>query len=116
MKRVWLCALALLLLSGCAAAPPSAEPRELRLDAPRPAVMTAALELFTDRGYVALGGDARLGRLEFVRGDVRIRLDARRAGEGSRVDLRGWRHGRALAPHELDPLLVELEAELGLLP
>ncbi|MBF8222927.1 hypothetical protein IHD13_09725 [Halomonas sp. 328] len=119
----------LLWLSGCVTTPPGPESRELTLAAEADRVLHAGLAVLVAQGYVIRHGDAELRRLEAERGDwpgYRLRLTVTEAGTeagtdiereaASRITLLGWRGGRPLAPLALDPLLVAIQAELGLLP
>ncbi len=126
IKRLGLLGL-LIWLTGCVASPSGPEPRELALAVDADRALRAGLAVLVEQGYLIRHGDATLRRLEAERGDwpgYRLRLTVVEAeteagigaGEASRVSLLGWRGGRPLAPYALDPLLVAIQAELGLLP
>ncbi|PMR67050.1 hypothetical protein [Halomonas heilongjiangensis] len=111
--------LAMLWLAGCVTPVPAPEPRELDFAASPEATLAAAMEVLMDRGYVIRHADGDLARVEAVLArwpGYRVQLQVGAQGADSRVGVTASRGGRPMAPHTLDPLLVELQDRLGLLP
>lgn len=111
---------ATLTLAACAA--PSqqpAEPRSLSFAAEPSRVFETGISMFMERGYVIRHADADLARAEAVAATwpgYRVSFEVTPEGEHSRVTLSGRRDDRPLPPQSLDPLLVDLQARLGLAP
>lgn len=118
LKRLLIIAL-LAVLGGCAAAPMAPEPRAFVLPVERQAALAAGIELLVERGYVIRHADAELGRVEAVSAawpGYRLRLEVDESPHGALISFSGQRANQPLAPQSLDPLLVELQAALGLAP
>lgn len=111
--------LAMLWLAGCATPTPAPEPRELNIAASPEVALEAAMAVLMDRGYVIRHADGDLARVEAVLArwpGYRVQLQVSALGDDGRVSVTATRGGRPMAPHTLDPLLVELQDRLGLLP
>ncbi|PXX95065.1 hypothetical protein [Halomonas sp. LBP4] len=111
--------LLMLWLAGCATPAPAPEPRELNVAASPDATLAAAMAVLMDRGYVIRHADGDLARVEAALArwpGYRVQLQVGAQGDDSRVSVTATRGGRPMAPHTLDPLLVELQDRLGLLP
>ncbi|MFY0991763.1 hypothetical protein [Halomonas sp. C05BenzN] len=108
-----------LWLAGCATPTPAPEPRELGFAASPEATLEEAIAVLMDRGYVIRHADGELGRVEAVLArwpGYRVALQVSGQGDDSHVSVSASRGGRPMPPHTLDPLLVELQDRLGLLP
>lgn len=118
-RKIFLTAI-VLMLAGCATtSSPPPEPRSLIYEAPPSRVLEAGLAMLMERGYVIRHADADLGRAEAVAATwpgYRIVFEVTAEGERSRVSFSGRRGDQALLPQSLDPLLVDLQARLGLAP
>jgi hypothetical protein len=109
----------MLWLGGCATLAPPPEPRELALAASPDASLEAAAAVLVERGYVIRHADGELGRLEAALArwpGYRVELEVAGDGEASRVSVTATRGERPMPPHTLDPLLVDIQDRLGLLP
>lgn len=107
------------LLSACAMAPMAPEPRAFVLPVGREEALTAGVEMLAERGYVIRYADAELGRAEASLATwpgYRLRLEVEESPHGALISFSGQRGGQPLAPQSLDPLLVDLQARLGLAP
>lgn len=111
--------LLLVLLGGCVTPPPAPEPRAFVLAVSRDDALAAGVELLATRGYVIRHADSELGRAEAVSATwpgYRLRLEVEESPHGALIAFSGQRGNQPLAPHSLDPLLVELQDALGLAP
>lgn len=108
-----------LALSACATSRAPVEPRTITVAAAPAAVFKQVLVMLVEQGYVIALADTQLERIDadLATGPgYQLRWEIRQAGDSSQVSVQG-RSGRgALAPYNLDPLLVELTSRLGLGP
>lgn len=119
MKRLLGVVLLGLWLSGCVTSPQPLHPRELPFAVPPSVALEAAADTLMARGYVIRHSDGELGRLEAVLArwpGYRVQVRVAPEPAGSRVSLTATHGGRPLPPQTLDPLLVEMQDRLGLLP
>ncbi|GGX99356.1 hypothetical protein GCM10007160_28750 [Litchfieldella qijiaojingensis] len=119
LARVLLCVV-VMALSACATTPTPVEPRTMTLAADQAEVLETAVAMLVERGYVIRHADPDLGRVEAVSAawpgyEVTLQVDAAE-GDNSRISFSGRRGRQPLAPYSLDPLLVDLQARLGLAP
>ncbi|PMR81270.1 hypothetical protein [Halomonas urumqiensis] len=119
LNRGWIAALLVMLLGGCASSPQVIDPRELSLTASPEQTLRASAETLITRGYVIRHADSDLGRLEALLSrwpGYRLQVQVRAEGQGSRVSMVATRGGRAMPPWTLDPLLMDIQNRLDLLP
>lgn len=119
LKRAGILALLALWLGGCASSPQVIDPRELSLATPPQQALRASAETLMSRGYVIRHADGDLGRLEALLArwpGYRVQVEVTAEGQGSRVSMVATRGGRVMPPWTLDPLLVDIQDRLGLLP
>ena len=117
--RAFIIVLLLALLSGCATAQQTPEPRELTLAAAPETALQEIVGLLMEQGYVIRHADAELGRVEAVLArwpGYRVRAALTPEAQGVRASLTATRGYTPLPPHLLDPLLAELQRRLGLAP
>lgn len=117
MSRWLAMSLLALLLTGCAAPGVQEPPRELDFAYAPEATLRASAQVLMANGYVVRHADAELGRLEAVFSrwpGYRVRVEVSGEGEQSRVSLAASRGGRPLPPQTLDPLLMEMQEQLGM--
>ncbi|WP_043528403.1 hypothetical protein [Litchfieldella xinjiangensis] len=108
-----------LSLSACATTPAPVETRSLAFEARPPQILEAGVAMLMERGYVVRFADVELGRVEAVSATwpgYRITLQVEPEGTASRVAFSGRRDRQPIASYHFDPLLVDLQARLGLAP
>lgn len=118
MKRILILGLLLLVLAGCATAPPQ-EPRGLTFPAPPEETLRQAVALLVEQGYVIRHADLALGRAEGALArwpEYRVQLHVVAEGEASRLLISAQRGGQPLPAHLLDPWLVALQVRMGVAP
>ncbi|EPC02867.1 hypothetical protein L861_23945 [Litchfieldella anticariensis FP35 = DSM 16096] len=109
----------LLILTACATTSAPVAPRSMIMAANPQEVLREGIAMLAERGYVIRHADTDLGRAEAVSATwpgYEILLQVESEGEDSWVSFSGRRGTQPLAPYSLDPLLVDLQARLGLAP
>ncbi|MDH4574512.1 hypothetical protein [Salinicola acroporae] len=128
-KAAWLGALVgLLLLTACAVSP-QPQPRSIAVQATAEETLKATLAMLAERGFVIRHGDGDLGQLDAVlasRSGYEIHAQITSGGErppglvmqngDTYLTLSGRRGGQPLDALELDPLFIDVQTRLGLLP
>ncbi len=128
-KAAWLGVLVgLLLLTACAVSP-QPQPRSIAVQATADETLKATLAMLAERGFVIRHGDGDLGQLDAVlasRSGYEIHAQITSGGErppglvmqngDTYLTLSGRRGGQPLDALELDPLFIDVQNRLGLLP
>lgn len=128
-KAAWLGVLVgLLLLTACAVSP-QPQPRSIAVQATAEETLKATLTMLAERGFVIRHGDGDLGQLDAVlasRSGYEIHAQITSGGErppglvmqngDTYLTLSGRRGGQPLDALELDPLFIDVQNRLGLLP
>lgn len=128
-KAAWLGVLVgLLLLTACAVSP-QPQPRSIAVQATAEETLKATLTMLAERGFVIRHGDGDLGQLDAVlasRSGYEIHAQITSGGErppglvmqngDTYLTLSGRRGGQPLDALALDPLFIDVQNRLGLLP
>ncbi|WP_157958337.1 hypothetical protein [Salinicola lusitanus] len=128
-KAAWLGVLVgLLLLTACAVSP-QPQPRSIAVQATADETLKATLAMLAERGFVIRHGDGDLGQLDAVlasRSGYEIHAQITSGGErppglvmqngDTYLTLSGRRGGQPLDALALDPLFIDVQNRLGLLP
>ncbi|OLO05154.1 hypothetical protein [Salinicola socius] len=117
-----------LLLSACAVSP-QAQPRSISVQATAQETLKATLSMLAERGFVIRHGDGNLGQIDAVlasRSGYEVHAQVTSGGErpaglvmqngDTYLTLSGRRGGQPLEAVELDPLFIDVQNRLGLLP
>jgi hypothetical protein len=117
-----------LLLTACAVTP-QAQPRSIAVQASADETLKATLAMLAERGFVIRHGDGDLGQIDAVlasRSGYEMHAQVTSGGErppglvlqngNTYLTLSGRRGGHPLEAVELDPLFIDVQNRLGLLP
>ena len=118
----------MLSLAGCAVAP-QPQPRSIAVEATAEATLKATLAMLAERGFVIRHADGDLGQIDAVlasRSGYEVHAQVTSGGErppglviqngDTFLPLSGRRGGQPLDALELDPLFIDVQNRLGLLP
>jgi len=118
----------ILSLTGCAVSP-QAQPRSIAVQATVNETLKATLAMLAERGFVIRHGDGDLGQIDAVlasRSGYEVHAQVTSGGErptglvmqngDTFLTLSGRRGGQPLNATELDPLFIDIQDRLGLLP
>lgn len=128
-RVAWLGLLAgMLLLTACAVSP-QPQPRSIAVQATTEETLKATLAMLAERGFVIRHGDGDLGQIDAVlasRSGYEIHAQVTSGGErppglvmqsgDTYLTLSGRRGGQPLDALALDPLFIDVQNRLGLLP
>lgn len=119
---------AMIALSGCAVSQP-AQPRSIAVQASADETLKATLSMLAERGFVIRHGDGDLGQIDAVlasRSGYEVHAQITTGGErpaglvmqngDTYLTLSGRRGGQPLDALSLDPLFIDVQNRLGLLP
>lgn len=120
--------LAMVGLAGCAVSQP-AQPRSIAVQASADETLKATLSMLAERGFVIRHGDGDLGQIDAVlasRSGYEVHAQITSGGErppglvlqngDTYLTLSGRRGGQPLDALSLDPLFIDVQNRLGLLP